>query len=412
LPALAKLAKRDAGDRWMRLAMQSSLTDGAGQLLASLLCDETIRQSADHQPLLHDLALQVGRQGSEPEVLAVLSQLDALGDSTSGCGTACLLYLARGLSADRLTAIAREKKLIHVQRRIATATQMAQSTVADESAPIDDRVDALGMLDLAPTIDSQLLIELLAPRQPPPVQRAAVKALARVGDASIVGPLLAAWPALAPSLRSSVVELLFARPDRLPLVLDAVEDGRLSAGDLEASRVKFLRTHANAAIRSRAEKLFAQPAASRRSDVIEAYRGALTVSGDPGSGRKLFEKTCSGCHRVDGVGYELGPNLATIQNRGAETILVNVLDPNREVNPQYLNYLLATTDGRLLTGMLASETATSITLVRAENQRDTVLRADIDSLESSGMSLMPEGLEKDLSPQAMADLIAYLMAVR
>jgi putative heme-binding domain-containing protein len=91
---------------------------------------------------------------------------------------------------------------------------------------------------------------------------------------------------------------------------------------------------------------------------------------------------------------------------------VNVLDPNREVNPQYVNYILQTNAGKSITGLVAAETATSVTLRRQENQSDTVLRGDIDTLRSSGLSIMPEGLEKNLDKQAMADLIAYLLSLK
>ena len=94
--------------------------------------------------------------------------------------------------------------------------------------------------------------------------------------------------------------------------------------------------------------------------------------------------------------------------RGPEAILLNVLDPNREVNPQYLSYSLLTTDGRQLTGMIAAETATSVTLRRADNATDTILRIDIDQLKSTGLSLMPEGMEKQIDKPALADLLEYL----
>ncbi len=101
-----------------------------------------------------------------------------------------------------------------------------------------------------------------------------------------------------------------------------------------------------------------------------------------------------------------------MKNRGAEAILVNLLDPSREVNPQYVNYVVETDDGRTLTGMIAAETATSVTLKRGEGATDTVLRLNIAQMQSTGMSIMPEGLEKQLDKQAMADLIAYLMSVK
>jgi putative heme-binding domain-containing protein len=112
------------------------------------------------------------------------------------------------------------------------------------------------------------------------------------------------------------------------------------------------------------------------------------------------------------VGHEIGPNLATLQTRGADTILLNVLDPNREVNPQYVNYLVTTRDGRTFTGMIAAETATSVTLKRGDDQSDTILRIDIEQMRSTGLSLMPEGLEQQIDRQGMADLLAYLMSLK
>jgi len=114
---------------------------------------------------------------------------------------------------------------------------------------------------------------------------------------------------------------------------------------------------------------------------------------------------------VQGLGTDIGPNLAAMKARGSEAVLLNVLDPNREVNPQYLNYAVLMTDGRQLTGIIAAETATSITLKRADNATDTILRIDIDQLKSTGMSLMPEGMEKQIDPPAMADLLEFLRVV-
>jgi putative heme-binding domain-containing protein len=146
--------------------------------------------------------------------------------------------------------------------------------------------------------------------------------------------------------------------------------------------------------------------------VVDAHRRVLEMQGDPARGKASFQKICAACHRVEGVGYEIGANLATLKNRGAEAILVNVLDPNREVNPQYVNYVLVTDDGRTLTGTIAAETATSVTLKRAEGATDTVLRVNIEELTSTGQSIMPEGLEKQLDAQGLADVIAYLMQVK
>jgi putative heme-binding domain-containing protein len=103
--------------------------------------------------------------------------------------------------------------------------------------------------------------------------------------------------------------------------------------------------------------------------------------------------------------------LAAMRNRGKDALLLNILLPNAEVNPQYVNYVLVTKDGRTLNGMIAEESAGAITLLRAENAKDQILRIDIDTLRSTGQSLMPEGVERDIDVQGMADLLAFIMTV-
>jgi putative heme-binding domain-containing protein len=96
---------------------------------------------------------------------------------------------------------------------------------------------------------------------------------------------------------------------------------------------------------------------------------------------------------------------------GADKILLNILDPNREVNPQYINYIVETSDWETHTGIIASETAASITLRRANGVEETILRNSIDEIRSDNLSIMPDGLEEAIAPQAMADLIAYLSSL-
>jgi putative heme-binding domain-containing protein len=146
--------------------------------------------------------------------------------------------------------------------------------------------------------------------------------------------------------------------------------------------------------------------------VVEKYREALELKGDPEKGRLTFRATCAACHRLEGVGHEIGPSLAAMQARGPEAILINVIDPNREITPQFIEYIVATTDGQTLTGMLAAETASSITLRRAENATDVVPRGRIKQLRGGRVSIMPEGLEQQMTVQDMADLIAYIMSVK
>jgi len=141
-------------------------------------------------------------------------------------------------------------------------------------------------------------------------------------------------------------------------------------------------------------------------------RDVPDMKGDVPAGREVFKRECAKCHRLEGVGYDLGLPLATVKSRGREGVLMHILDPNREVNPTYLNYTVLTDDGLTVTGMIAAETPTSIELRRSEEESDTVLRAEIDVMQSSGLSIMPEGLEKQITKREMADLLEYLMAVQ
>jgi putative heme-binding domain-containing protein len=105
----------------------------------------------------------------------------------------------------------------------------------------------------------------------------------------------------------------------------------------------------------------------------------------------------------------VGANLlAALPNKSGEDLLVAVLDPNREVDPRYVSYQVLTADERVLTGVVVTETPTSITLRQADGKEEAILRSNISTLRSTGLSLMPVGLEKEISPQDVADLFAYL----
>ena len=126
----------------------------------------------------------------------------------------------------------------------------------------------------------------------------------------------------------------------------------------------------------------------------------------------MFKKVCSACHKLEGVGTAVGADLAAIRNRGSAAVVLNILDPNREAHPNFMTYTLGTVEGRVLTGMVAAETAASVTLIRAEGKQDVVPRNRIDILASNGKSLMPEGLEKELPPKALRDVVAWIRSLR
>src|SRR5205823_3102686 len=184
------------------------------------------------------------------------------------------------------------------------------------------------------------------------------------------------------------------------------------AGQLEPARVEQLRRHRDARVRARARKVLAGQLAADRQKVVETYRPALDLKADRARGRAVFRKNCATCHRLENEGFEVGPDLlSALKNKTREQLLLDILDPSREVDPRYQNYQVTTKRGQSLTGLIAAETASSITLRRGEKAEDVLLRSQIEEISATGKSLMPDGLETQLSKQDLADLIDYLLSV-
>jgi putative heme-binding domain-containing protein len=257
-----------------------------------------------------------------------------------------------------------------------------------------------------------LLVKCLGVRQPQPVQLAALKTLGTFDAPGVPEEVLASWPAMTPPLRAAAADALLARPAWRGALLDAVEKGILRPADLGPVRVQLLRQSPDEKLRARAEKLFAGTGPSKRAAEIAKSRKALELKGDAGKGRAVFKESCAACHKFGGVGEAVGPDIAAIKDRTPDSLLVGIVDPNREVLPQYTSYLLVTDDDRILSGMVACETADTLTIRRSDGTAEAVRRSAIQSLRSTGLSAMPEGLEEKIDAQAMADLLAFLAGPR
>ena len=410
-PMLERLILSRPSDRWLQFAVLSSLDTGAADLFAKLVSNADFR-SADAAAFLKLLATQIGQQNLAAEVDLAVNQLATLPatDAEFTLPVIGSLTAFRSRKNHRLEQLARDGGLDQIDALKAKLLQSAISTASSNTIPIEKRVTAVRLLQFGKLeAVSKTLTELIDNRQPHAVSQAAIETMGTFNSAAVAPPLLAAWEKLSPNLRKTATEVLFSRTDRLSQLFDAVDASEISLADIGTPRLQIAAKSRDSKIKTRAKDYLANMGSSDLADLLKKYQPALTQDADPVRGRKLFQQHCSVCHKLDGVGHEIGPNLASIRTRGPETILVNVLDPNREVNPQYLNYVLLTQDGRAMTGMVAAETASSVTLRRAESATDTVLRVDIEELKSTGLSIMPEGLEKSIDVQAMADIISYLM---
>jgi putative membrane-bound dehydrogenase-like protein len=411
--ALAALAVRDGANPWVRVALLSSVSDCAGAVFAALAQDPGFRGAKHGRDFLAALVSQSDLANRREDLAPVLAALDGpLAGDEPLARTIVLALMGRMSAGASARARLSGPDSGRVGAILGAILAEARATAVDAGKRTPARVEAARALRFAPFDEVRpLLADLLASRQPPEVQAAAVETLARSDDDRVPAILLDAWPGLTPKLRATAAEALFGRRRWLGAFLDAVEGGKVGRGDVDPARLELLKTYPDPDVKARAAGLFAA-GLPRRQEVVAAYQGALAMRGDRERGKAVFRTHCASCHRLEGYGSQVGADLAAIRDRGLESVLLNILDPNREVKPQYQSYVVVTTAGRVLTGMITAETANSLTLRKPDGGEESVLRLDVDEMRGTGLSFMPEGLEKAIDPAAMADLLAYLNTVR
>jgi len=425
VPALAKIAAGGSDDPWTRAAVASSVPQRAGTLLSALLkpdAELTVKVTPARLALAQELAALVGARQEPKEVLALLATLHALSgkDDRRDAGStgmrwqmAALNGLADGMGRRGRQLSAFLDSLPAENRQAAELAEAlfarAGQVCADRKREAADRVNAVRLLAHArPEVALPILSRLLRDDPLPEVRLAAVRALAPQPSAEVPRLLMKSWPAYTPALRREVAEAMLRQPDRARFLLGEVEAKRVAAGDLDVPSKNRLLKHAQADIRRRAMKVFQASIPEERKQVLERFRKVLARKGDPGRGREVFRQNCATCHQVAGVGTTVGPDISDTRTKTAEMLLQDILNPNASIDANYVNYIVTTKSGKEITGIIATESASSITLRRAEVQTDLVLRQDIDELRSTGVSLMPEGLEKTITLEQMADLLSFL----
>jgi len=412
LPLLATLALADAGDKWARLAIASSVPNQAGQLLNLLFAQG--RTTPSRLLMLQELAEVIGARQDRDEVSQLLRrmftvpkgadllrQMAVLNGVADGMGR-------RGTQLGAFLQTMPAEKRGLVKQSIALLEDLAGFAI-DPEGEIKDRILAVRLLAHASWKTAQpVLAKLLADDSAQEIRLAAVRSLASHPEPDVAGLLMKSWRTYTPAVRREVTEAMFRQPARLQFLLDEVEAKRVKPGDLDSLRTRQLVNHADARIRDRAKVLLHDNLPGDRKQVLARYQESLKLKGDPLRGRDIFKKNCATCHRVAGIGIDVGPDIADSRTKTLEALLVDILNPNQAIDNNYINYQVTTKSGKSLSGIIVAETASSITLKRAEGQSDSVLRQDIDEIQSSGVSLMPDGLEKAITIAEMTDLLVFL----
>ena len=400
IEGLVAIARRDLESPWTQAAIFSSLADGAGELFTALVGDARVRQSPAGQDFLRQLIVFVGAKNRREEVAAALKYIGQVDDPA--LMFAMTRSLGDGLQRANQSLAAAGDSLNQVLLR-------AQTEAANAAAPEALRVTAIQLLAYTSyEASGPLLLGLLDRPQSQPIQLAALATLDRFAGAPIGAELTSRWNLLTPRLRAATLTALIARPARATALLQAIERGSIRASALDSTQIKLLTTYRDPAVRELAAKVLAAQPASPRKTIVEGFAPALNLPGNAAAGKKIYAERCVSCHRSSGEGFALGPDFVTVKTTGKEKLLTNFIDPNAEVRPEFASYLVETKDDQTLLGLVVNETATSITLRQAYGKQDVIPRASITKLQSQGLSLMPEGLESGLTPQAVADLLEYI----
>jgi putative membrane-bound dehydrogenase-like protein len=411
---LARLALDVRNGTDTRTAILSSLAGTADKLTRQL-----IDSDQSNSPRILALLSQLGQiAGSNPKTTIAVTMLSSIADGevSTTVQQAILNGLGQGLAARGSSVsnlLADTSVSENARNKVRTLFSNAVRSGRDEDKSLSERESAIRLLAFSETSTAvSALPSFLSPQTPPPLQRAAVAALAQHDSGEIASTLLAGWKSYSPQVRRDVVDALVVKTSRIQLLLQAVESEIVKRSDLTRDRKQLLMNHPNTTVSTRSRKLFGADVSSDRAKVVANYQDVLSLTGDTTRGQAVFKKICSACHRAGNVGQQVAPDLASVKNKSDADLLVSILDPNREAQPNFNVYTVVTDQGRVYNGIIATESAGSITLKRAEAKQDVILRSNIDQMISTGLSLMPVGLEKDLKRQDIADVIAFVKSIK
>ncbi len=412
---LTRIIKRDGKDQWMRAAVLSSLEGVEADFLSRLLEDTQYSCSETGLSVAGEVAYVLAARKETAKIVALLDQLARpVWDSQQGKRLRQHLVSQTGNGLKRshssLIAIASSSDSAGT-KLLEKIIKQAIETAKDPAARESDRLYAIRLISYTNfETTREHLVPLIDPRSPDEIQVAAVDALTTFPDKDVATILLDQYSSFTPTIRTLVVQKLLRRTDWLNLLFDAMLEGKVSPSQISLVRQTIYRKSSNPKIREKANRLFKQSRPGERKEVVQRYIEAIKAPGDPSRGEAVFKKNCANCHQAGKLGVEVGPHLSTVKSRSIPEMIVNILDPNREISPNFFTYVVVTESGLTHTGIVASETSTNITLRAAEKKETVIFRAEIDSIQNANQSLMPVGLEKEISPDQMADLIAFIKA--
>ncbi|MBW3629043.1 MAG: c-type cytochrome [Gemmatimonadetes bacterium] len=437
----SRLLFANVEDGWMQVAALSASRWRGAELLQEALERLAGGDTPGRRTLLSRIGATIGGTGDMGEIRRTAEMVAmAAAPADSWWRVATLEGLAGGLRGER----ARAAELNPVRERLAAlllangdaavnraalgvletiglpdagaADQaiagQAERVFVDRAADPEARANAIRLLAMRGRQHEPLIVSALGRGEPEAVQLAAVRALDRIPGDRHAAAFLSHWPEWSPAVRLEAARALARDPARVPLLLEALASRRVDPAEIDRPLRNQLTALSDETLRARARAIFAVTTASGL-DAVERYRAILSVQGDPARGAEVFARVCSSCHQYRGAGgTPFGPDLGEVSSHLPFSLLTDILHPNQSIADGFELWQVKLTDGTTLSGIISSETPTSVTLRRAGSPPTTLPRAQIASMAALDLSAMPEGLDAQVTPDGMAHLLAYLKAGR
>jgi putative membrane-bound dehydrogenase-like protein len=380
-------------DEWEQAAMLVAAGKRAGQAVETLLQSPNQLQKNIQRPVpfIAQLARLAGASNDPAQQLLAVKAL-VRNENYARAGLASLFAaVANRSSLDEMLAADNDTH-VRFLKLVEDSTTIASDTKQSASGRCES-VDLLSFFDEGATTLTPIALD--DPSQA--VRLRAISALAKLGDVDTWRQLLDGYSNETPAVQRGILAAALTNAECSRLMLEAVVAGRIKPTEVDLNNARLL-----------LQKLFADSLPQDREKALAEYQAVLTMTADAARGRTIFQKHCAVCHKIDGIGIDVAPDISDSRERLPAQLLADIIQPNRAIDSNYFSYTVTTSDGLPQTGILTAETSTSVTLKQQEGKMLTIPRSEIEELRSDGISFMPDGLEKNIPPQDMADLIAFI----
>lgn len=295
---------------------------------------------------------------------------------------------------------------------LAQARETAKSQLVGQDTPTELRERLINLVgpgigrDASLSALSTLLSGSVFGRFPPGLQSKVIENARNVDSEEVPKLLLSSWGQYRSSQKKACCSTLLSNRRWVPLLVEALENGAVKPNDLDPATIQTLRGYRDRSLRTRCLAVFGKPTV--RTEVVSKYLAALPSPKEYEKGAALHKEHCAVCHSPDKGALAIGPPLENLKHWTIEQWVTSIMDPNRNVEPKYLQSNVLTEDDQVLSGILIEESSQNVRIAQSDGKLRDIARSNIQEIRSSGKSLMPEGFEEKLTPEQLSQLLAFL----